>query len=133
MPSNSATLADIRARSPSSKSLSISCSSPKDLFLPPLPVARSHTLVYKQWHLKENLMRPVLAVLLFLPPIFPIAAPAQSAASDRPFVVEYYYKTKWGHADEFLKRFNKNHYPVLKKEMELAGVARVGMDHPRYE
>ena len=33
-----------------------------------------------------------------------------------PFVVEYYYKTKWGHADEFLKLFKKNHYPVLKKE-----------------
>src|SRR5580700_8681750 len=125
MRSNSATLADIRARSPSSKSLSISCSSPKDLFLPPLPVARSHTLVYKQWHLKENLMRSVLAVLLFLTTIFPIAAPAQSAASDRPFVVEYYYKTKWGHADEFLKLFKKNHYPMLKKEVDMGRLLKV--------
>ena len=35
-----------------------------------------------------------------------------------PFVVEYYYKTKWGYADEFIRLFKKNHYPVLKKQME---------------
>jgi hypothetical protein len=89
-------------------------------------------LVYKQWHLKENLMRSVLAVLLFLTTIFPIAAPAQSAASDRPFVVEYYYKTKWGHADEFLKLFKKNHYPMLKKEVDMGRLLKVWMDQPRY-
>jgi len=40
-------------------------------------------------------------------------ASAQSAAgTDKPFVIEYYYKTKWGHADEFITLFRKNHYPV---------------------
>jgi len=53
-------------------------------------------------------------------------------ASDRPFTVEYYYKTKWGHADEFLKLFKKNHYPLLKKEVELGRMVRVWMDQPRY-
>lgn len=48
-----------------------------------------------------------------------------------PFVVEYYYKTKWGHADEFLTLFKKNHYPVLKKEMELGRILRVSMATPR--
>ena len=37
-------------------------------------------------------------------------------------MVEYYYKTKWGHADEFLKLFKKNHYPVLKKETEMGRI-----------
>jgi hypothetical protein len=52
--------------------------------------------------------------------------------TDKPFVVEYYYKSKWGHADEFLKLFKKNHYPVLKKEMEMGRIAKVWMDQPRY-
>ncbi len=59
-----------------------------------------------------------LMVLLFFVSTLPTVSYAQSApaASDKPFVVEYYYKTKWGHADEFLKLFKKNHYPLLKKE-----------------
>ena len=75
-------------------------------------------------------MRRLFAILILLVVAAPIAASAQS--SDRPFVVEYYYKTKWGHADEFLKLFKKNHYPVLKKEMELGRITKVWMDQPRY-
>ncbi len=56
---------------------------------------------------------------------------AQSAA-EKPFVVEYYYKTKWGHADEFLRLFKKNHYPLLKKEVEMGRMLKVWMDQPRY-
>ena len=52
-------------------------------------------------------------------------------SKDEPFVVEYYYKTKWGHADEFLTLFKKNHYPVLKKEIELGRILRVSMAAPR--
>jgi hypothetical protein len=48
-----------------------------------------------------------------------------------PYVVEYYYKAKWGHAEEFLALFKKNHYPVLKKEMELGRILRVSMAAPR--
>ena len=55
---------------------------------------------------------------------------AQSAP-DKPFVVEY-YKTKWGHADEFLRLFKKNHYPLLKKEVEMGRMVKVWMDQPRY-
>jgi hypothetical protein len=54
-----------------------------------------------------------------------------AGAKEEPFVVEYYYKTKWGHADEFLTLFKKNHYPVLKKEMELGRILRVSMAAPR--
>jgi hypothetical protein len=58
----------------------------------------------------------------------------QSAAAEgkeQPYVVEYYYKAKWGHADEFLALFKKNHYPVLKKEMELGRILKVSMISPR--
>jgi hypothetical protein len=50
---------------------------------------------------------------------------------DEPYVVEYYYKAKWGHAEEFLTLFKKNHYPVLRKEMELGRILRVSMAAPR--
>jgi hypothetical protein len=29
--------------------------------------------------------------------------------------MEYYYKTQWGHQQEFLQLFLKNHYPLLQK------------------
>ena len=60
------------------------------------------------------------------------ASPAAQEAKERPFVVEYYYKAKWGHADEFLKLFKKNHYPLLKKEVEMGRMLKVWMDQPRY-
>lgn len=55
-----------------------------------------------------------------------------SEGSAQPFVIEYYYKAKWGHADEFLALFKKNHYPVLKNEMELGRILKVSMTSPRY-
>ena len=59
---------------------------------------------------------------------------AQMASGEpgKPFVVEYYYKAKWGHADEFLRLFRKNHYPMLKKQVEMGRMLKVSMDQPRY-
>ncbi len=51
---------------------------------------------------------------------------------EQPYVIEYYYKAKWGHAEEFLALFKKNHYPVLKKEIELGRMLKVSMTVPRY-
>lgn len=61
-----------------------------------------------------------------------ILAPNAQAQADKPFVVEYYYKAKWGHADEFITLFKKNHFPVLKKEIELGRILQVRADQPRY-
>jgi hypothetical protein len=76
----------------------------------------------------------VLAALILATVLAPIAASAQtaSASADKPFVVEYYYKAKWGYAEEFLKLFKKNHYPLLKKEVEMGRMVKVWMDQPRY-
>src|SRR5690348_13388234 len=64
------------------------------------------------------------------------AAAAQSGmgndGNQQPFVIEYYCKVKWGHADEFLALFKKNHYPLLKKEMEMGRILKVSMTSPRY-
>ena len=80
---------------------------------------------------------PVLttaAILAFPVPSAPQASSgaAQQSASDKPFVVEYYYKAKWGHAEEFIALFKKNHYPVLKKEIELGRILKVFAQVPRY-
>jgi len=76
-------------------------------------------------------------VLLMVITVFVVGfwgrTPAQSvAAKDKPFVVEYYYKAKWGHADEFITLFRKNHYPVLKKEVELGRLLKVTGVAPFY-
>jgi hypothetical protein len=70
-----------------------------------------------------------LRFLLFFLTLLPTILPAQSTPeTGKPFVVEYYYKTKWGHADEFLQLFRKNHYPLLKKEVEMGRMLKVWMD-----
>jgi len=75
-----------------------------------------------------------LAALILAAAIFPpLTTEAQTASSaDKPFVVEYYYKAKWGYAEEFLKLFKKNHYPLLKKQVEMGRMVKVWMDQPRY-
>jgi hypothetical protein len=85
---------------------------------------------------------PIRTVLLFALLIAAIALvlgvatharPQSSAAgADKPFVIEYYYKAKWGHAEEFLTLFKKNHLPILKKEVEMGRMLRVSMVQPVY-
>ena len=60
------------------------------------------------------------------------AASAQPKEPAKPYVVEYYYKARWGYAEEFLKLFKKNHYPLLKKQVEMGRMVKVWMDQPRY-
>jgi hypothetical protein len=77
-------------------------------------------------------MKPILVVLAALLLNAVAVAQASPAGSEKPFTVEYYYKAKWGHADEFLKLFKKNHYPLLKKEVEMGRMLKVWMDQTRY-
>jgi hypothetical protein len=55
-----------------------------------------------------------------------------AAADSKAYVVEYFYKVKWGHADEFITLFRKNHYPLLKKQVEMGRMLRVFGTAPRY-
>jgi len=57
---------------------------------------------------------------------------AHAANADEPYVVEYYYKAKWGYADEFLTLFKKNHLPILKKQIESGRILSVKVEKPRY-
>ncbi len=52
------------------------------------------------------------------------------ASADQPYSMEYYYKAQWGHQQEFLQLFLKNHYPLLKKLTESGRVLAVKIETP---
>ena len=75
------------------------------------------------------LMLLILTLIMVCPTL---VKSEQPTAKGQPFAVEYYYKTKWGHADEFLTLFKKNHYPLLRKQVEMGRMLKVWMDQPRF-
>src|SRR5690348_5900110 len=79
-----------------------------------------------------ELMRSIFFALLFFvstTPLFAQGAPPQGGA-DQPYVMEYYYKTQWGHQQEFLQLFLKNHYPLLKKQVESGRILSIKIETP---
>ena len=56
----------------------------------------------------------------------------QAKSDDKPSIIEYYYKVKWGFADEFIRLFKKNHYPVLKKQIDMGRILQVTAVTPRF-
>jgi hypothetical protein len=64
-------------------------------------------------------------------PLWSQGAPPQGGA-DQPYTVEYYYKCQWGHQQEFLQLFLKNHYPLLKKIQTTGRILSVKIDSPAY-
>ena len=83
---------------------------------------------------RRFLVMTIVAAAIFCAATMGLKAQQSAAAEtkDQPYAIEYYYKAKWGHAEEFLALFKKNHYPVLKKEMELGRMLKVSMVTPRY-
>lgn len=77
-------------------------------------------------------MKALLATSLFL--LFTIPLLAQGAppqgGTDQPYTMEYYYKVQWGHQQEFLQLFLKNHYPLLKKIVESGRMLSVKIETP---
>jgi hypothetical protein len=61
-------------------------------------------------------------------PATPRSAPAAPAA----YVIEYYYKAQWGHAEEFLQLFRKNHLPLLRRRMKGGSIVDISIAAPRY-
>src|SRR5215813_15443116 len=56
-------------------------------------------------------------------------APPQAAA-DQPYTMEYYYKVQWGHQQEFLQLFLKNHYPLLLQDVKSGRMLSVKIETP---
>jgi len=58
-------------------------------------------------------------------------APPQ-VGNDQPYTIEYYYKCQWGHQQEFLRLFLKNHYPLLQKIQATGRILSLKIDSPAY-
>jgi hypothetical protein len=73
----------------------------------------------------------LLALLLSLlgSPVLAQGAPPQGGAN-QPYTMEYYYKVQWGHQQEFLQLFLKNHYPLLLKEAESGRILSIKIETP---
>lgn len=54
-----------------------------------------------------------------------------TSSQNKPYTVEYYYKTQWGYADEFVRLYKKNHHPLLKKQLEIGRILKLGLSRPR--
>ena len=59
-------------------------------------------------------------------------APTTASAPRDTTTTWYFYKVRWGHQDEFLNLFQKNHYPVLKALQERGRYASIRTYVPRY-
>jgi hypothetical protein len=55
---------------------------------------------------------------------------AQTAA--KPYAVEYYYQVKWGHLDEFMELYKRNHYPILVRQQKLGRIVSMTATYPVY-
>jgi predicted MPP superfamily phosphohydrolase len=77
-------------------------------------------------------MRNILFALLLAAaarPLLAQGAPPHGGA-DQPYIMEYYYKVQWGHQQEFLQLFLKNHYPLLKNQTESGRILSVKIETP---
>jgi hypothetical protein len=54
----------------------------------------------------------------------------QAAVAASPFAVEYYYKVKWGHFDEFMELYTKNHYPLLQRLQKMGRIVSMSAAYP---
>jgi hypothetical protein len=61
-----------------------------------------------------------------------VHAQRTASSGDEPYVVEYYYKARWGYTAEFIRLFKKNHYPVLAKQIESGRIVEVSAVAPRF-
>jgi hypothetical protein len=61
-----------------------------------------------------------------------LAQATPASGTEGRFVVEYYYKARWGYDQEFIALFRKNHLPVLEKEIEKGRILEVSIVRPRY-
>ena len=78
--------------------------------------------------MRETLLLTLLLTVLS-PSLMAQGAPPQAGAG-QPYVMEYYYKLQWGHQQEFLDLFLKNHYPLLKKNVESGRAISVKIETP---
>jgi hypothetical protein len=80
--------------------------------------------------MKSILQKIAAVLLLFIFSInFSLAQITKSPGES--FIIENYYKIKWGYADEFINLWKTNHYPLLKKAIEKGDILSVNAQEPK--
>ena len=74
-------------------------------------------------------LRILLVILASAVSLLAQGAPPQGTA-DQPYTMEYYYKVQWGHQQEFLQLFLKNHYPLLQELVQRGRMLSVKIETP---
>jgi hypothetical protein len=82
-------------------------------------------------HFPVELVTSLLLCVFFAIPAAVVAQESRLPTAEKPYVVEYYYKARWGYADEFIRLFKKNHFPVLKKQIDMGRILKVSAVKPR--
>jgi hypothetical protein len=61
----------------------------------------------------------------------PASGQTSPPQSDKPYIVEWVYRVKWGHKEEFFDIFRKYQIPVLEKEKQLGYVTDYSIYSPK--
>ena len=69
-------------------------------------------------------------IILLIIPVFLIINVHAQDKKDY-FIIENYYKVKWGYADEFINLWKINHYPLLKKAIDKGDIISVDAEKPK--
>lgn len=59
-------------------------------------------------------------------------APTAQSTTRTDKTAWYFYRVKWGHQDEFVRLFHKNHYPVLREQIKTGRISAVRTYVPTY-
>ena len=62
----------------------------------------------------------------------PVTSQTAVPTPDTAFVVEYYYKARWGFAEEFFRLYVKNHLPILELEQRKGHLVDLVIERPRF-
>ncbi|HEX5451208.1 MAG TPA: hypothetical protein VFW86_02350 [Candidatus Limnocylindrales bacterium] len=49
-----------------------------------------------------------------------------------PIEVLYFYRTRWGHHDEFVALFERNHLPILEEQLRTGRLTDIRVFTPRF-
>ncbi len=55
-----------------------------------------------------------------------------SNANARPITAAYFYRVRWGHHEEWLDLFRRNHWPILREQLGTGRFTDVRLYEPRY-
>jgi hypothetical protein len=56
----------------------------------------------------------------------------ERTAPTEPIEILYFYRTKWGAHDEFMRLFRKNHWPILREQLAAGRFTDVHVATPRF-